>query len=110
MLWSSPQVKFLALPNILQWIRGLTMNDQDVVVESVSGAIEAEILRGLLESFGLKVTLSQESAGRAIGLSVGPLGRVDLLVPADQAEKARRILADYRAGHLSETEEDQEAE
>jgi hypothetical protein len=85
------------------------MNDQDVVVESASGAIEAEILRGLLESFGLKVSLSQESAGRAIGLSVGPLGRVDVIVPADQAEKARQVLADYQAGRLSGPEEDQEA-
>jgi hypothetical protein len=82
------------------------MNDQLIVVESTSGNLEAEILRGLLESFGLKVSLSQESAGRVYGLGVGPLARVDVLVPADQAEKARKIVADYHAGRLNGTDED----
>jgi hypothetical protein len=76
------------------------MNDELVLVESVSGSLEAEILRGMLESFGLTVNLSQESAGRVYGLGVGRLARVDILVPADQADRARDILADYRAGRL----------
>lgn len=85
------------------------MNEKLALVESVSGLMEGEILRGMLESFGLTVSLSQESAGRVYGLGVGRLARVDILVPSDQAEKARQILADYRAGRL-QTDEDTESD
>ena len=81
------------------------MDEEIVVVETTSGMMEAEILRGLLEAQGITVWLLQESAGRAIGLSVGPLGQVDLMVPADQAEEAKKILDDYHAGRLIDQDE-----
>jgi hypothetical protein len=77
------------------------MSDEPVVVGSVSGMLEAEIVRGLLESQGVSIVLSGESAGTVYGLGVGPLGRVDLLVPRAQADQARRILEDYRKGKLA---------
>jgi hypothetical protein len=81
------------------------MDEEFVVVETTSGLIEAEILRGLLEANDITVWLSHESAGKAIGLSVGPLGQVDLMVPATQAEEAKKILDDYHAGRLIDHDE-----
>ncbi len=81
------------------------MDEEIIVVETISGMIEAEILRGLLEANGIKVWLLQESAGKAIGLSVGPLGQVDLMVPATQADRAKKVLDDYYAGRLVDHDE-----
>jgi hypothetical protein len=81
------------------------MDEDIVVVETTSGLIEAEILRGLLEANGINVWLSHESAGKVIGLSVGPLGQVDLLVPAEQEDDAKKILSDYHAGRLMDDNE-----
>jgi hypothetical protein len=71
-----------------------------VGVESVSGELQAEILRGLLEAQGIPVMLSQEGAGRAIGLNVGRLGEVEILVPEDWYQQALQVLADYHAGRF----------
>jgi hypothetical protein len=76
------------------------MNEGLIVVDTAIGVLQAEALRGLLEAQGVEVTFSYESAGRVEGLSVGPVGEVDLLVPASQAARARRILADYYADRL----------
>ena len=67
-------------------------------VESVSGDLQAELLRGLLEAQGITVLLSREGAGRALGLSVGTLGEVQILVPSDQKSQAELILQEYYAG------------
>jgi len=71
-----------------------------VIVETVSGMLEAEILRGLLEAAGVRVELSHEAALSAYALGVGRLARVDLMVRLDQEEIARRVLEEYRAGTL----------
>ena len=81
------------------------MDEEIIVVETTSGLIEAEILRGLLEANDINVWLSHESAGKVFGLSVGPLGQVDLMVPTDQAEEAKKILDDYHAGRLMDHDE-----
>jgi hypothetical protein len=65
-----------------------------VLVAEADGQLEAEILRGLLEANGIEVWLSGESAAAAIGLGVGPLARVQILVLAEQADEAARMLAD----------------
>jgi hypothetical protein len=62
--------------------------------------LEGEIVRGLLESHGIPVMLSHESAGTAIGLSAGPLGLVELWVRSDQEQPARVILQQYRTGAI----------
>jgi hypothetical protein len=76
------------------------MNDEIVVVGSISDSLEAEILRSLLESFGIQVWLSREAASTAVGLTVGPLAQVDLLVRKAQEEQAIKILEDYYTGNL----------
>lgn len=81
------------------------MNEEIVAIETTSGIMEAEILRGLLESMGVTIWMSQESAGKIYSLGIGRLGRVDLMVRANQAEEARQILADYHAGRLMDDDE-----
>ena len=75
-----------------------------VVVGEAAGRLEAEILRGMLESLGLQVRLSQESAAAAYGLALGPLGRVELLVPPEEEAAARAALDDYFAGKNAEAD------
>jgi hypothetical protein len=69
------------------------------VLDQVSGAGRAEILKGLLEAQGIRVILSQEGIGESIyPVSVGPLSEVQLLVQADQLVEAQQIVADFNAG------------
>ena len=77
------------------------MNDL-VVVETVMDRLQAEIVRGLLEARGVSVLLSAEAAALLEGVGFGPMAEIHLLVPADQAEQARRILADFKAGRLEQ--------
>lgn len=77
----------------------------------VHGELVAESLRGLLEAQGISVYLNQEGAGRAYGLSVGPLGATLLLVREADLPTAKEILADYQQGkfeNYSFTDHDEE--
>ncbi len=76
-----------------------------IEIERVSGDLQAEILRGLLEEQGIPVLLSQEGAGRAIGLNIGPLGEVEILVPEAYQHQALLVLAEYRAGGFESEDE-----
>jgi hypothetical protein len=74
-------------------------SDSWQVLDQVSGAGRAAILKGLLEAQGIEVILSQEGIGETIyPLSVGPLSEIQILVREDQIEEAKRIIADYSAG------------
>lgn len=75
------------------------MNDRqwEVVRKALDG-VQAEILRGLLEAQGITVHISREGYQSAYGLTSFPLTNIEILVPAEQAEKAAKILADYDSG------------
>jgi hypothetical protein len=73
----------------------------ELIIE-VQGELQAELMRGLLESQGIPVRLNQEGAGRAYGLNIGPLGSVQILAPSDLSEAAHQILNDYYAGKFAE--------
>lgn len=69
------------------------------VLEQVSGAGKAEILKGLLEAQGIRVILSQEGIGESIyPVSVGPLSEIQILVQSNQFEDAKQVVVDYNAG------------
>jgi hypothetical protein len=76
-----------------------------VVAGEASGRLEAEILRAMLESLGLHVQLSQESASSAYSLGVGPLGTVEILVPEEDAPAARAAIEDYFTGKSATEDE-----
>ena len=78
------------------------------VVTTVSGSLQADILRTLLESRDIEVFLNQEGAGRVYGINVGPLGEVQILVPESQSQEAQQILNDYYAGKFEADDEDVE--
>jgi len=54
--------------------------------------MEAQIMKGRLESEGIPVLLSYESAGLVYGLTVDGLGEVKVMVPKHLAEEAKEIL------------------
>lgn len=76
------------------------------VVTTVSGSLQADILRTLLESRDIEVFLNQEGAGRAYGLNVGPLGEVQIMVPESQSQEAQQIIDDYYAGKFEVDDEE----
>jgi hypothetical protein len=54
--------------------------------------MEAQIIKGRLESEGIPVLLSYESAGLVYGLTVDGLGEVRIMVLGHLAEEAKEIL------------------
>lgn len=59
-----------------------------------NGLMEAEVIKGKLESFGIPVLLRYESIGVVYGLTVEGLGQVEVLVPTERAAEARGLLAE----------------
>lgn len=77
-----------------------------VLLTKINETIQAELLRGLLEAQGIQVLLAQEGAAKAIGISVGALGEIDVMVSGEQEAQARDVLASYYGGEF-ETDENQ---
>jgi hypothetical protein len=64
-------------------------------VAVVVGELQAEIIRGMLEAQDIEVLLFQEGAGKVFSLNVGPLGEVEVMVPADKKDEAAQIIDEY---------------
>lgn len=71
-----------------------------VSVYTADGKLSAEIIRLMLESFGIQAVLFQESVGPAYGLVVGPVGEVQIVVPVGQEKVARELLTAMEKGQL----------
>lgn len=56
------------------------------------GLMEAEIIKSKLESFQIPCILKFESAGRLYGITVNGLGNVEVTVPSELLEEAKKIL------------------
>ena len=54
--------------------------------------MEAQIIKGRLESEGIPVLLSYESSGLVYGITIDGLGEVKVMVPKRLAEEAKEIL------------------
>lgn len=81
------------------------------VVSETSGSFQAEMLKGLLEAQGIPVILSQEGLGHSVySLTVGPLARVQILVPAELIDRAQSVLNDIETGAFEEGAESQPPE
>jgi hypothetical protein len=66
-----------------------------VTVHKTNGITDAEILKNMLESFGIPARVSYESAGKIYGLTMDGMGVVALLVPENRAREAQDILAEH---------------
>jgi len=85
--------------------------DAVVIVHRATTSTEAMVIRGLLESAGLKVP--DFSPGEPFPMHTPPAGMTDgdIAVLSSQAEDARRIIAEYLSSEegveLESSEEDQ---
>ena len=68
--------------------------DGDWVVVSGVDPMTGDVLRAALETAGIPVVTRQEASGRIIGLTIGSMGEVSLLVPADRHAEAEALIAD----------------
>ena len=67
-------------------------SEERLVTVRVARQIEAQIIKGRLESEGIPVLLSYESLGVVYGLTVDGIGEVRIMVPKPLAEQAKEIL------------------
>ena len=65
---------------------------EQLVTVRTAKYMEAQIIKGRLESEGIPVLLSYESAGLIYGITVDGLGEVKIMVPQRLAEEAKEIL------------------
>ncbi|MGH2522011.1 MAG: DUF2007 domain-containing protein [Anaerolineales bacterium] len=80
------------------------MSHKLIVVHTTAGAMQANIIKGMLEAAGIPATLSQESAGATFGLTVGAMGMVDVLVPEEHVAEAEELLAAMSQGKLDDSD------
>lgn len=71
-----------------------------VKVFTAAGYLESEMIKGFLQAQEIEVWLNQESVGRTLGLSGGPLGEVDVLVPEQQVDRAQEVLREMFRGEF----------
>ncbi len=71
---------------------GGDLDQEPVVVWQAANQMEAQIVKGRLESEGIPAIVRGETLGAIWGLTTGPLAATDVLVPAALAEKALEIL------------------
>ena len=57
---------------------------------------EAELVRGLLESYGIPCQVSSQITHALYPLTVDGLGEIRLSVPTEAVEEARQILEEHR--------------
>jgi hypothetical protein len=58
--------------------------------------LEAEVVKSYLEATGVPVELFQEAIGQLIPTNLDEFGRVQLFVPKEKLEEARKLYEDYQ--------------
>ena len=81
------------------------MPERLVVVYTAASPGLADIVKSALQAAGLAVTTSREGAGAAYGFTVGPLGMVDVLVPAEDAYAAEALVDAMKRGELNDDDD-----
>jgi hypothetical protein len=76
-------------------------SEKYVAVYATIGLSNALLIKGLLNSFNIPAETSQESAGIAMGLVLGPLGEAHVYVPESMLTDARSIIRAYENNELS---------
>ena len=70
------------------------------IVYKCYGMLDAKSVQLLLESFNIKSKAYQESAGVALGLTVGGLGSANIYVKNEDYEEAQKIISMMENGEL----------
>lgn len=82
------------------------MNAEEwVPVYTADGKLAADMIRITLESFGIPAVIFQESLGIVYGLTIGPLGENQVLVPSSRVAEAMDILKAMEDGSLEATDD-----
>ncbi|HOJ52732.1 MAG TPA: DUF2007 domain-containing protein [Syntrophales bacterium] len=64
-----------------------------VTVAVAQGMVQAQLIKGRLESAGIRVILRYESIGQIYAVTVNGLGEVAVVVPKEELDYAREILS-----------------
>ena len=67
-------------------------NSGEIVTVYRACELEAQVIKGLLESAGIPVFLKYESLGRIYGITVDGLGEVQVVVSKEDEEAARALI------------------
>jgi hypothetical protein len=73
-------------------VTGGGSENEPVVVWEAANALEAQVVKGRLESEGIPAIMRGEALGTIYGLTTGGLAATDVLVPAALAQKALEVL------------------
>jgi hypothetical protein len=65
------------------------------LLTEVQGRWEADVIKAYLAGSGIDSELFQEAAGQLFPTTLDILGRVQIFVPREQAEEARKLLEEY---------------
>lgn len=90
-------------------ITGGGSDNEPVVVWEAANALEAQVVKGRLESEGIPAIVRGEALGVIYGLTTGGLAVTDVLVPSALAEKAMEILGVEPGAQDEEGEQPPEA-
>ena len=71
---------------------GGDLDQEPVVIWRAINQMEAEVIKGRLESEGIPAIIRGEALGAIYGLTSGSLAETSVLVPAALAEKAEALL------------------
>jgi hypothetical protein len=82
-------------------------NMKTVVVHTVQGSIEAEIVRTCLRSYGIESTTQGLAVQSVHPFTVDGMGKIKILVMENEAEAARQIIRDFLESS-SESDSDQD--
>jgi hypothetical protein len=66
--------------------------DRLVTIYKAANQIEAELIKGMLDSEGIPALLKYESLGQVYGLTIDGLGQVEVQVPTKYAQDAENLL------------------
>ena len=66
---------------------------EPVEVYVAAHEMEAQVVKGYLESNDIPVVLLSEAIGPTLAVAIGPLAEVRVMVPGPLAERARELLA-----------------
>jgi hypothetical protein len=80
-----------------------------VTVLTVFDIVQATLAVARLRDEGITAWLEQEGASRALPVNVGILGRIDVMVPEEDAERARDVLDDLAEAEDAPSEDDDPA-
>jgi hypothetical protein len=80
-----------------------------VTVYIANGQLDAEMVQGFLKAAGIPAMISQESVGRVFGMTSGPLGEVNVLVPEEKTDEALELLASMERGDFISNHGDEDS-